>query len=241
VDSYQEALMRRQPKSQEAKAQLAPAIQQAENDVVPQEQRTASDAPLETGGVAQYQTRNALKEQQLQRVQDKNPELFNELKRRRTGKTPFNSLDTPTDNGVPNTNFAQGREQRRQEELQWRNETAANNEGVLGSLRSFASNKWHSFAHGSETDQVQSQRSSFGRERQNDSDWARGTTKDATLKDTQQQNVIEPVKTEGGWHLPFFSGSRSGELHHMAHGWTGKQNTRLIDSLTDDELSMMSL
>jgi hypothetical protein len=242
VDSYQEALMRRQPKTQEAVEKLSPAVEQAKSDLVPKETCTGSNNPIETGSaLEQYQAKNAQKEQQLQRLHVKNPELFNELDRRRSGMTPFTNLDAPTDkNTAFNGNLVQGRDGLRREEQQWRNEEAARDEGTLGPLRSFAANKWQALTQGSETDTSQPQRSSVGRERQNENDWARAPPKGETPP--QRSIINEPIQAAaGGWHFPFFGSAQSRGLHHMAHEWNGKENTRLIDIMTDDELSMMSL
>jgi hypothetical protein len=165
-------------------------------------------------------------------------------------------------------NFKDARERRRQEEQEWRERNKRDlsnlhdiqhwqrretkdwersrqqddehkDHGILESIGSFASDKWNSLTHGSEDSsdkqwQESHQRSALGERtnvRQEFPVQKPGSPVHNEASPLRQQQ--EPAKS---W-WPFSWGQRS-QLQHMP-SW--RENTRLIDSMTDDELSMMAL
>jgi len=107
--------------------------------------------------------------------------------------------------------------------------------GVLDSIGHFASDKWNALTHGSEHSSDKSQhRAAFGDRsnvRQDFPVQKPGTSVRKGASPLRQEQ--EPAK-RSWWPL---SWGRS-DLQHMP-SW--RDNTRLIDTMTDDELSMMAL
>jgi hypothetical protein len=110
--------------------------------------------------------------------------------------------------------------------------------GILGSIGSFAADKWNSLAHGSEHTSDKrwnegQQRAALGERTNARQDFSAQKPGSPVRKETSPLRQ-EPAK-RSWW--PFSWGQRS-DLQHMP-SW--RENTRLIDSMTDDELAMMSL
>jgi len=164
-------------------------------------------------------------------------------------------------------NFKEARERRRQEEQEWRelNKRGLSNmhdiqhwqrreskdwersqhddehkdQGLLGSIGSFASDKWNSLTHGSEDSshkhwQESQQRPALGERTNVRQEFP--VQKPGSPVHKEASPWKQPQEPAKSW-WPFSWGQRS-QLQHMP-SW--KENTRLIDTMTDDELSMMAL